>query len=377
MDINKIIQEAELAKERQRQAWADERTAQATRGKAAISEAMGENWATFAQYISGEGIVRAYPDRPDSCLASVWYEVNAGEKELAPFRIVWKRAGVGENNEGVCQFETDNRRYKMAELADLLLDRREAWRQAQAAVKEKTLRTYSKLLDGFNSEKAGTECEADAAYLRLAELAPDRQREWQRLRQAWQAWHDKQQAEAAEQAKLEGLANEYQAFYRQYLLSYAATVKVNAARLAEKQKELDVEYTIWELGYALIAEEGGERMVETRTAIALGEAIGENGYWLVWEEGQVRNAFYYHLISKKRLTVRPSMPGFGKRLETDCGYLSVWPLFQERLVTWKLEAVPLPQPPSPPEDLCRWLIEQAQDRARRDLPDEDLEFVQF
>lgn len=371
MDINKIIQEAEAAKERQRQAWAIEQIAQAERGKAAIRQAMSEeNWEVFSPYISREGILLAHPDSPDSAVGSVWCEVVAGEEGLAPFRIVWKRTGMGGRNEGICQFETDSQRFKVAELADLLLDRREAYRQAQNAIRERDIKGLSNLLDGFNSQKTETEAEADAAYLRLAELAPERQREWQGLRQAWQAWYDKRQAEVAEQARLEALAGEYQAFYRQYLLSRAAAVRASAARLAEKQKELDVEYPVWELEYAVVAEEDGERVVETRIAHALAGPVAGADYWLIWENGEAKKVFYYHLVSKKRLTVRPSMPGFGKRLETDCGYLSVWPLFQERLVTWKLEAVPLPQPPSPPEDLCHWLIEQAQDMARRDLPDE-------
>jgi hypothetical protein len=375
MSIDSLIKEAELAAERQRRAWKDTRETQVKLAKAAIIKAMGENLKTFEPYISGEGVELSYPDRPDTCVSRVWQEVNAADEELAPFRIVCDRMG---GVEGV-HFIAGAGSYKMEQLADLLLDRRREFKRVQAETRERDIKNTRKLLDGYSCDKAMTLNEVEAAYKRLVELAPERVNDWRQLRKNWQEWRSQKDDEAAEQERLESLAAEYERFYRQYLLEHAQAVKANAARRAEMQKQLDVEYQVWELEYAVIASEDSERIVETRTAIALtGVTINDGGYWLVWENGEVTERFFYYLVSKKLRQVRPTMPGFGKAIQTPCGYLSVWPLFQERAISWKLVAVPLPQPPEPPSDLCGYAIEQAQCRARQGLlPDEELEFVPF
>ena len=376
MSIDKLIKEAELAAERQRQAWKDTRETQVKVAKATIIQAMGENWTTFEPYISSEGVSLSDSYKPDATVDGVWYEVGADAESLAPFRIIWERHGYGEN----VRFSTSDRSFKMEELPDLLLNRRQEFKQSKAEAREQDIKGIRKLLDGYIYERATLEDKAQKAFQRLLELAPERKDDWLGLLRGWEQWLGERIAEAAERERLESLASEYQAFYRFYLLSHAEAARVNAARLREKQKQLDVEYTVWELEYAVITDEGGERIVETCTAIALAETVAESGYWLIWEEGRVRNALYYHLVSKKPRLVKPTMPGFGKAIETPCGYLSVWPLFDERpgAVSWKLEAVPLPAPPKPPEGLCPYAIEQAQDGARQNIPpDEDLEFIPF
>lgn len=375
--IADLLAQAEAKKAEQEAGWQAARAKVIEESKSVIMEALGDAWAVLQPFAKGWKYQLHDQAKPDTYVEAVWCDFDATSEGIVPFKAVRRAGQVSLESTSLTGIPVPNR--PASELAAFILRCREAYGQAQAEAKERDVKNIRKLLDGYIPDKAATLAEAEAAYKRLAALAPERTADWRHLLKSWQEWRTQKDDEAAWQERQEALAGEYEAFYRQYLLEYAAAVKVKAARLAERQKELDVEYLVWELEYGvLFIDEDGERYFETRIAHALTEMCTVEGYWPVWEDGEVVQKFFYRLVSKKMRTVKPTMPGFGKRLETDCGYLYVWPLFQEHPATWRLEAVPLPKPPRPPEELCYYAIEQAQARARQSLPlDEDLEFIPF
>lgn len=371
-----LLAQAEAKKAEQEAGWQTARAKVIEESKAVIVEALGDAWAVLQPFAKGWKYQLHDQAKPDTYVEAVWCDFDATSEGIVPFKVTRRAGQVSLESTSLTGIPVPNR--PTSELAAFILRCREAYGQAQAEAKEREIKNARKPLDGYIPERAMTLAEAEAAYKRLVELAPERIIDWRFLLKGWQEWRTQKDDEAAEQERLESLAAEYESFYRFYLLSCAEAAKVNKARLAEMQRQLDVEYQVWELEYAIVAEGKGERLVETRTVTALAETPAEDGYWLIWEEGRVQNATYYHLASKKPCLVRPTRPGFGKAIQTPCGYLLVWPLFQERAVSWKLEAVPLPEPPKPPEGLCSYAVEQAQRRARQSLPqDEELEFVPF
>lgn len=165
---------------------------------------------------------------------------------------------------------------------------------------------------------------ADAIFAKLHNLSPERDEEWDTLRQRWEEQFEllKQDMVEAREKKDEQarLRAEYKAAKETYQTEFAAywaekerIYAVNLDRFEALQARWESPFTIYYLTYALVAtdKEEGERYLETKTVTCLHPADGE--YHRVIRFGKVTLVKYAHEVSQTApVEVRPGdTSGFG------------------------------------------------------------------